>query len=94
MRDRSVCDTRGDRGSSSGAAQIALFTETYGPAPLLGRLLDLRARADYELGEALLARETIEEQVADAERFLASCTETVEQAIAGGADEPDPPADR
>ncbi|MFL5798627.1 MAG: HEPN domain-containing protein [Actinomycetota bacterium] len=76
------------------SGQIALFTDTYGAVPLLGRLLDLRARADYELGESIIARETVEQHVADAERFLTRCTEAVERAAAGGADEPDPPADR
>jgi uncharacterized protein (UPF0332 family) len=76
------------------SGQIALFTDTYGPAPLLGRLLDLRARADYEFGESIIARETIEQHLPDAERFLARCTKTVEPAAASGPDEPDPPADR
>jgi uncharacterized protein len=76
------------------SGQIALFTDTYGPVPLLGRLLDLRARADYELGESIIAHETVEQHLADAERFLTRCTEAVERAEAGGADEPDPPADR
>lgn len=76
------------------SGQIALFTETYGPAPLLGRLLDLRARADYELGGSIGEPEAIEQPVAEVEGFLARCTDIVERAAAGGADEPDPPADR
>lgn len=76
------------------AGQIALFTETYGPAPLLGRLLALRARADYELGESMLAPETIDRHLEEVERFAARCTEIVQKAAATGADEPDPPADR
>jgi hypothetical protein len=76
------------------SGQIARFTETYGPDPLLGRLLDLRARADYEIGESLLASGTIEQHITDVEQLLARCRETVEQAAADGADEPDPPPDR
>jgi hypothetical protein len=55
--------------------------------------LELRARADYELGEVTLARETIGRHLADAERFLARCANTVEEASARGPDEPDPPPD-
>jgi hypothetical protein len=43
------------------SGQISVFAQTYGPAPFLGRLFDLRARADHELGETLLTPEAIEE---------------------------------
>lgn len=81
------------RSSRTHSGQIALFTETYGPAPLLGRLLDLRARADYELGELVVSRETIAELVEEAGVFIARSTEMVTEVADRGADEPDPPPD-
>ena len=80
--------------SKTHSGQIALFTEMFGSAPLLGRLLELRAQADYELGESMLAPETIHRNLSEVEGFLVRCTEIVAEAAARGANEPDPPADR
>jgi hypothetical protein len=60
----------------------------------LGRLFDLRARADYELGETLLTLEAIDEHLDEVERLLGRCADIVERAASRGPDEPDPPADR
>jgi hypothetical protein len=47
------------------------------PAPLLGRLLDPVARADYELGGSLLSRETIAHHEGGFELFVTWCAEIV-----------------
>lgn len=81
------------RSAKTHSGQISMFTEIYGAAPVLGRLLDLRARADYEFGDFPVTRERIREYVTDAEAFLHRCAEIVSEAADRGADEPDPPPD-
>ena len=81
------------RSSKTHTGQIAMFTEEHGSAPLLGRLLDLRGRADYELGGLSVSRDSIAELVDEASTFLSRCGEIVAAASGRGADEPDPPPD-
>lgn len=76
------------------SGQIGLFVETYGATPLLGRLLAVRARADYEVGQSVVTLQMIQGHVEDVERLLARCADIVERAAAPGPDEPDPPPDR
>lgn len=79
--------------SKTHSGQIRLFTENFGEASILGRLLELRGRADYELGDFVATRETLEQEVANTESFLERCGRIVAEATARGPDEPDPPPD-
>lgn len=79
--------------SKTHSGQISMFTENYGDAPILGRLLDLRTRADYEFGEFPVTRAGLSEHLADAEAFLHRCTKIVSDAVTKEPDEPDPPPD-
>lgn len=83
----------GGRSSKTHSGQISLFVDTYGAAPVLGRLLELRARADYELGTFPESHERIAEDVVDAEAFLQRCADIVDEAATRGADDADPPPD-
>lgn len=80
------------RSSKTHSGQISMFTENYGDAPVLGRLLD-RTRADYEFGEFPVTSAGLREHLADAEAFLDRCAEIVSEAVDRGPDEPDPPPD-
>lgn len=75
------------------SGQINLFTRILEPAPLLGRLFELRAAADY--GEAKFVRslEEVRDLATEAAIFVERCRELVSDAITRGADEPDPPPD-
>jgi uncharacterized protein (UPF0332 family) len=75
------------------SGQIGLFTATFGPAPLLGSLLELRAEADYGREAFTTSVEELRALCADAEDFLARCRTIVEDALARGPDEPDAPPD-
>jgi uncharacterized protein (UPF0332 family) len=81
------------RSTKTHSGQISMFTEVYGTAPILGRLLDLRARADYGFGELPITREGMGEYIIEAEAFLGRCGDIVADAAERGADEPDPPPD-
>lgn len=75
------------------SGQISLFEQTFGPAPTLSRLLDLRARADYALEDFAEPVERLEATLAEAQAFLTHCRRIVSEATARDADEPDPPPD-
>jgi len=75
------------------SGQITLFDRTFGDEPLLGRLLDLRIRADYGRDESATSAETLAALVATAESFVERCRGIVAEALARGPDEPDPPPD-
>jgi uncharacterized protein (UPF0332 family) len=83
----------GGRSSRTHSGQISLFIEAHGEAPVLGRLLELRARADYEFGDFPASAEALTQLLGDAESFLRRCTDNVGEAAARGADQPDPPPD-
>ncbi|MDQ3992008.1 MAG: HEPN domain-containing protein [Actinomycetota bacterium] len=82
------------RSSRTHSGQITLFTETYGAAPILGRLRDLRARADYELGELVVSGGMVGDLLGEARAFIDRCGRIVAEATERGADDPDPPPDR
>jgi len=79
--------------SKTHKGQIALFTKTFGPAPVLGRLLDLRTRADYGLGEPSVSRAALEPEIAETRALLDHCRSIVDEAAARGAEDPDLPPD-
>lgn len=73
------------------SGQITQFIEIFGPAPLLGKLLNLRARADYSRKPFEERGEDLAPLLGEASAFLARCREVV--ASAGEPDEPDDPPD-
>ncbi len=75
------------------SGQTALFHQTYGPAPILGQLLELRATADYGREELIASPEQLRALVVVAEAFVERCRGIVDEALARGSDEPDPPPD-
>lgn len=79
--------------SRTHTGQIRLFTETFGPAPVLGRLFDRRAEADYSMEPFTPTSADLQGDAEDAAQFVERCREIVEQAMAAGPDEPDPDPD-
>lgn len=75
------------------SGQIGLFATTFGEAPILGRLLELRAQADYGREELSASPEQLRAFLAEAEALVDRCGEIVEEALALGPDEADPPPD-
>jgi uncharacterized protein (UPF0332 family) len=75
------------------SGQITLFQATFGPAPLLSHLLELRASADYGKEPFTTPTETIARALDETSTFVARCRLIVDGAQATGADEPDPPPD-
>ncbi len=75
------------------SGQLSLFTATFGPTPLLGRLLELRIDADYR-SEAFGADEPMLRALVDeATEFVERCRGLVAAEVANGVDDPDPPPD-
>lgn len=72
---------------------LTLFEQLFGPAPVLARLLELRQRADYELGATVIDRDRVAAEVAAADELIERCGKIVAEAVAAGPDEPDPPPD-
>jgi uncharacterized protein (UPF0332 family) len=69
-----------------------LFRTTFGPHPVVERVLQMRAAADYgpgidESADRLAAVTT------DVESLVSTCESIVAEAAARGPDEPDPPPD-
>lgn len=79
--------------SRTHSGQIGLFTQEHGAAPILGRLFELRLRADYPKERFSAGRSEIEGMADDAGAFVERCRKIVSKAVAVGADEPDPPPD-
>ena len=75
------------------SGQITLFERTFGEAPVLGRLFDLRAKADYGREQYAVSPESLADAILEAEAFLERCRGIVAEALAEGPDEPDPPPD-
>ncbi len=75
------------------AGQIALFERAFGPAPILGRLFGLRARADYARERFDASLEELEAAAGESTLFISRCRQLVDEAVARGPDEPDPPPD-
>lgn len=79
--------------SKTHAGLIAMFEEGFGPHPILGRALSARMAADYGREPFLVTREALAAQLSEARTFVAECHRIVQEALARGPDEPDPPAD-
>jgi uncharacterized protein (UPF0332 family) len=69
-----------------------LFRGTFGPHPILERVLQLRADADYGAGVTESA-DNLSAITADVVKLVSYCETVVAEAEARGPDEPDPPPD-
>ncbi|MDQ3353425.1 MAG: HEPN domain-containing protein [Actinomycetota bacterium] len=90
---RAVLTLRGSHAKTH-SGLITLFQRTFGPTPLLGRLLDLRGSADYAREPFTTTIEEIGHLVEETAAFVARSRLIVDGAQAAGADEPDPPPDQ
>lgn len=79
--------------SKTHSGQIALFERTFGAAPILGRLFGLRGRADYARERFDATVQELRASARDAARFVERCRQIIDEAVARGPDEPDPPPD-
>ena len=79
--------------SRSHYGMINLLEENYGQADLLRELFKNRGLADYSPGKFAATREQVEAWAASTQAFVERCHSIVEEAVARGPDEPDPPPD-
>lgn len=73
---------------------LSLYSDTFGPAPLLRRLFQARSQADYEMNKFTLDRADLTEMIQGARGFLEKAKDDVSSALATGPDEQDPPPDK
>lgn len=83
--------TRPARETHSG--QRSLFDATFGPAPLLGQLLELRLDADYRPEQFDETEPTVRALIDDAAAFVEHCRNLVAAEAAKGVLDLDPPPD-
>ncbi len=89
---RAALAVRG-RYAKTHSGMIKLFNQEFGNTPLLGRLFDLRATADYTREPFTVPLAEIEGYVGEVDALISQCRSIVDDAMAAGADEEDPPRD-
>jgi len=89
---RSALRVRG-LNSKTHSGLIFLFEETFGPRPVLRVLFEMRTLADYTEEPIQVSQTELESKLNDTREFLSFCRGIVEQALAQGPDESDPPPD-
>lgn len=89
---RGALASRGVRAKTH-AGQRTVFVTTFGPAPVLARLLELRIEADYRPERFQESVATLQALVAEADSFVERCRRLVDQEVAEGVEDPDPPPD-
>lgn len=75
------------------AGQLNVFVRTFGPAPEVGRLLQMRLGADYRSDEFEADATQLRDLLGEAEAFVERCRAIVHDADNTGPNEPDPPRD-
>lgn len=88
-----ACTTLKRLHSKTHSGLIDLYQQAYGSSPILGKLFDARGKADYEPEKYNTTAAEISHQIDEASAFIECCRSIVDEAIAGGPDEPDPPPD-
>lgn len=83
----------GGRHAKTHSGLVTSFNQVFGPAPVLGRLLELRAAADYDPEPFETSAGALQAELAQAAAFVERCQAIVDEATAGGPDEADPPPD-
>lgn len=82
-----------DRHAKTHSGQTTLFNATFGPTPLLGRLLELRIDADYRPEQFDETEPAVCALLDEAAKFVERCRGLVATEVASGVDDPDPPPD-
>jgi uncharacterized protein (UPF0332 family) len=72
---------------------IRLFAESYGAAPELSRLFQMRAEADYAIEPFTRSRDEVDAAIDAAPQLVARCANVVAEITVSGPDEDDPPPD-
>lgn len=72
---------------------IDLFGQTFGGERLLRDLFELRAGADYDPEKFTITSAQLADRINQTAAFIERCRTIVEEAVARGPDEPDPPPD-
>ena len=88
-----ACTTLRGKYSKTHRGLIDLFEQEFGIEPLLSTLLEARAAADYDPEKYETTSEQLAEHIHAAEAFIDRCRAIVDEAVARGPDEPDPPPD-
>lgn len=73
--------------------QVTQFIATFGPEPLLGRLLRLRIVADYTAADFDTGGTDVRTLFEQATGFVERCRGIVAAEVARGVNDPDPPPD-
>ncbi|MGH2706778.1 MAG: hypothetical protein ACRDJK_00585, partial [Actinomycetota bacterium] len=81
------------RYSKTHTGQITLFEQTFGSAPLLRKLLELRAEADYSFGEFVEPLDKLHRAAEEVRQLIERCAGIVSAALTRGPDQPDPSPD-
>lgn len=88
---RAVLTARGEHAKTH-AGQVTLFERAFGSNPLLGRVLEIRSKADYGT-EFDRPRDQLAADLEDVSEFVERCGTIVRELTKAGPDEPDPPPD-
>lgn len=89
---RAALMSRG-RSVKTHAGQRVVFEYTFGAAPVLARLLELRIDADYRADEFGAEEPALRALVEEAASFLDRCAQIVADEVSAGVDDPDPRPD-
>lgn len=89
---RAVLISRG-RSAKTHSGQVNMFTSTVEAAPLLGKLLEYRIDADYRPERFDQTEPQARDLLAEAKAFVDRCRQLVEDEVAKGIDNADPPPD-
>lgn len=76
------------------AGLLTLYSDTFGPGPLLRRLFQVRSQADYEMKRFTLDAADLAGMIQEVTEFFEKVRADVSEVLASGPDEPDPPPDR
>lgn len=82
-----------DRHAKTHGGQVSVFEATFDREPLLGRLLDLRIKADYKSLEFEATESGVRTLLTEATAFVERCRGLVAAEVAKGVHDPDPPPD-
>jgi len=79
--------------SKTHSGLIGLYAQTFGPAPLLQELFELRQLADYSRQPVKISPQDLDAKILETDVFVRRCSQWVNDALVKGPDEPDPPPD-
>ncbi len=82
-----------DKHAKTHSGQATVFGATFGATPLVGKLLELRIDADYRSEDFTESEPGVRALLHEAESFIDRCRGLVDDEVARGIDDPDPPPD-